>query len=255
MPDIHETAIVPAGIRVHDVSIGPYAVVEDGAEIGDGCVIGPHVVIRGSVSVGNAVTIHHGASIGGPPQVKPPVRHPGRVSIGNGTVIREYVTVNASSEPDGITRVGDCCTLMAYAHIGHDAVVEHDAILVNGATLGGFSHICHHATVSAMVPVHQYCRVGAYAYVGGGFRVVQDVPPFVLAGGEPLAPHGLNVIGLRRNGFTGEQMRRLKAIYRLFYRSGLNITQALDHIDTLEPSQERDEFAGFIRGSARGVIR
>ncbi len=260
MTNVHPTAILPSDVILGDgVEVGPYAVVEPGAVIGAGSRIGPHVTIGPGVVLGRRVQVFPGAALGLPPQIRPSVPELGGVQVGDDTVIREYVTVNAGSRRAdgeiGSTRVGARCMIMAYAHVGHDCIVEDDVILVNGATLGGFVRVEHHATVSAMVPVHQHVRIGAYSYVGGGFRVVQDVPPYVLAAGEPLKPYGLNVVGLRRNGFTTEQLRRLRAIYHHFFRSGLNTAQALARIEDLEPSFERDHFAAFLRATRRGVIR
>ena len=256
MRTIHPTAIVPIeALRGDGITVGPFVVVEAGAEIDAGCTIGPHAYIGARVRLGANVSVGHGASIGGPPQVRPACESPGGVIIGRGTTIREYVTVNAASKSDGYTCVGRNALLMAYAHVGHDCDVGDNATLVNSATLGGFAVIEHHATLSAMVPVHQYCRVGAYSYVGGGYRVVQDVPPYLLAAGDPLQPHGLNVVGLRRAGFSSDQLRRLKAIYRHVYRSGLNFAQALERFDELESSVERDVFIAFMRISKRGMIR
>lgn len=260
MTDVHPNAIVPPGVILgDDVAVGPYSVMEPGAVIGDGCRIGPHVTVGPRVVLGRRVEVFPGAALGLAPQIRPPVRDFGALEVGDGTIIREYVTLNAGSRrpggDSGCTRIGARCLVMAYGHVGHDSVVGDDVILVNGATLGGFVQVEHHATISAMVPVHQHVRIGAYSYVGGGFRVVQDVPPYVLAAGEPLRPYGLNVVGLRRNGFTDEQMARLRAIYRHFYRSGLNAAQALTRLNDLEPSPERDHFAAFARASRRGLIR
>jgi len=256
MDAIHRTAVVPSdAVLGSGCSIGAYSVIESGAHIGTECMIGPHVCIGPKVLMRERVQVFPGASLGLLPQVRPQPKRPGGLDIGADTVIRESVTINAASSAGENTCIGARCLLMAYAHVGHDCRVGDDVTLVNGATLGGYVEIEHHATISAMVPVHQYSRIGAYSYVGGGYRVVQDVPPYLLAAGEPLKPHGLNTVGLRRNGFTEDQMRRLKAIYRHFYRSGLNFAQALARIDELEPCEERDHFASFIEKSERGVIR
>jgi UDP-N-acetylglucosamine acyltransferase len=156
---------------------------------------------------------------------------------------------------DGITRIGDRCLLMAYVHVGHDCTVGNDVVLVNGATLGGHVQVEEGATISALVPVHQFVRIGAFSYVAGGYRAVQDVPPYVLAAGEPLKPYGLNVTGLKRNGFAPAQMKRLRAIYRLFFRSGLNTSQALTRSNELESSHELEKFVTFVRATQRGIVK
>jgi len=254
MCKVHPAAIVPAGVTLgRDVEIGPFAVIEPGATIGEGCVIGAHVVIGPEVRLGARVRVFPGAVLGTHPQIRPLPTTAGPLDVGADTVIREHATLNGGSR--GPTRIGRRCLVMTGAHVGHDCVVGDEVTLINGATLGGFVEIEHHAAVSAMVPVHQFVRIGAYSYVGGGFRVVQDVPPYLLAAGEPLRPYGLNVVGLRRAGFSEDQLRGLRAIYRHFFRSGLNTSQALARIDELEPSPERDHFAAFVAASTRGIIR
>jgi UDP-N-acetylglucosamine acyltransferase len=253
---VHPTAIIADSVRIADgCQIGPYVVIEDDAVLGDHCVVGPHVCIGRRTVLGDRVEVYHGASLGLPPQARKGGSGLGGLRVGSDTIVREHVTLNAVASENGWTTIGERCLLMAYVHVGHGAQVGDDVILVNGATLGGFVEIEHHATISAMVPVHQYSLVGAYSYVGGGYRVVKDVPPYVMAAGDPLKPHGLNAVGLRRNGFTLEQMTDLRDMYRLFYRSGLNTSQALDRFDELAPSPERDHFAGFVRRSKRGIIR
>ena len=256
MSDIHPSAIIGEGVTLGTgCTVGPFAVIESGAVIGDGCSIHPHVTIGPKVHLGPRVQVFPGAAVGMIPQTKPQPEHPGGVTVGADTVIRECVTLNAATTADAVTRIDERCLLMAYVHAGHDSVVEDDVILANGVTLAGHVTVEQHATISAMVPVHQFVRVGAYSYTGGGFRIVQDVPPYVMAGGEPLTPHGLNSVGLRRNGFTDEQMNRLKKIYRHFYRSGLNTAQALSRADELEDCAEKRAFVHFIEQSSRGIIK
>jgi UDP-N-acetylglucosamine acyltransferase len=251
---VHATAIAPQDLP-DDVSLGPFAVVELGALIGHGCRLEAHALVASCASIGDRTRVFPGAVVGLDPQIRPLPDDSGGVRIGSDTVLREHVTVNAGSTPGSFTRVGDRCLLMAGAHVGHDCSVGDDVTLVNGVALGGFVEVEHNATISAMVPVHQYVRIGAYSYVGGGFRVVQDVPPFVLAAGEPLKPCGINVTGLRRCGFGDERIAALKRLYRLFYRSGLNVSEALARFDELEPSADRDRFSAFVVASSRGVIR
>ncbi len=254
MDMVHPTAVVPDDLSP-TVTVGPYTVVDDGATLGADCRLESHVVIGSGVALGRGVRAFPGVILGLDPQVRPAPARFGRVEIGSETVLREHVTVNGAASADGVTRVGGGCLLMAGAHVGHDCNVGEGVVLVNGAALGGYVEIEPHATVSAMVPVHQYVRIGAYSYVGGGFRVVQDVPPYVLVAGEPLRVCGLNTVGLKRGGFEPERIGRLKKLYRLFYRSGLNTSQALARFDELEPSAERDRFAAFVTASARGVVR
>ncbi|HPU85296.1 MAG TPA: acyl-ACP--UDP-N-acetylglucosamine O-acyltransferase [Candidatus Latescibacteria bacterium] len=252
---VDETAQLGSG-----VTVAPFAIVKAGAVANDGCTIGSHAFIASGVRLGARVQVFSHACLGTIPQTKPQPSREGFLIVGDDTVIREFTTLNSGSVlqdrgGDGTTRIGARCLLMAYVHVGHDCTVGNDVILVNGATLGGHVVVEDFATISALVPVHQFVRIGAYSYVAGGFRAVQDVPPYILAAGEPLRPYGLNVVGLRRHGFTAEQFRRLRAIYRLFFRSSLNTAQALSRSNDLEPSPERDRFVAFLERSQRGVIR
>jgi UDP-N-acetylglucosamine acyltransferase len=203
------------------------------------------------------VRVHAGAVLGGPPQDLK--FHPGTVSyleIGEGTTIRECVTANVGTDPESTTRIGARCLLMAYSHVGHNTVVGDDVVIANGAQLAGHVEVQDYAIIGGLVPIHQFCRVGRYSFVGGGCRIGKDVPPFLRAAGEPLRPSSLNSIGLTRRGFSDEVVAALKRAFRILYRQDLLTEEALQRIRAEVPDlPEVREFANFVESSARGVIR
>jgi len=210
-------------------------------------------ILRGTI-LGNDCRIFHGAVIGGLPQ---DLKYEGGDTptvVGDGTVLREYVTIHRGTREEG-TIVGSHAYLMAYVHVGHDSRIGDNVILANTVQLGGFTQIDEYAFIGGCTPVHQYCRVGAHAFVGGGYRVVQDVPPYIMASGEPLRFGGPNVVGLRRRGFPPEVRARIKQAYKLIYRSGHNLSQAVAIIrEELEPAPEIQVILGFIEQASRGLI-
>ncbi len=236
-----------------DVTIGPYAIVDSGTVIGDRSRVMAHAHVMPGTTLGADCQLFQGAVIGGPPQHIDFEEHDTKVTVGDSTVIREYVTVNRGMRESG-TIIGSQAYLMAYVHVGHDCRIGDRVILANGVQLGGFVQIDEYASVGGMTPVHQQCRVGAHAFVGGGFRVVQDVPPYILATGEPLGFSGLNLVGLRRRGIPAEVQARIKRAYKLIYRSDYTIRQALAAIrQEMEPSSEIQAILDFIESSTRGI--
>ena len=172
----------------------------------------------------------------------------------NGNVIREYCTLNRGTKATGETVVGNNCLLMAYVHVAHDCVVKNDVILANAVQLGGHVSVDDFSTIGGMTPVHQFCRIGIYAFIGGGLRVVQDVPPYILANGEPLKFSGINIIGLRRHRFLSKQRDNIKRIYKTIYNSNQNISQAIKKITENYHSKEAEIIISFIQSSKRGLI-
>ena len=210
-------------------------------------------VLRGS-TLGADCRVFQGAVIGGLPQDLKFEGGDTPTSVGDGTVLREYVTIHRGTGEAG-TVVGSRAFLMAYVHVGHDGIIGDNVILANMVQLGGFAQIHEYAFVGGCTPVHQFCRVGAHAFVGGGYRVVQDVPPYVMASGEPLRFGGLNVVGLRRRGFPAETRARIKQAYKFIYRSGHDLSQAVAAIkEELEPAPEIRVILGFIKQGTRGFI-
>lgn len=238
-----------------NVSIGPFTTVEDDVVIGDGTWIGPHVHIANGARLGTNCKVHPGAVVGGPPQDLKYRNEPTTLEVGNNTVIRECVTLNRATVETGRTVIGNDCLFMAYTHVAHDCRVGNNVIIANCAPLGGHAHIGDYVIIGGMTPVHQFVQIGDHAMIGGGFRVIKDVPPYILCGQEPLHYEGLNIIGLRRRGFSAKSIGLLEQTYRLVYRSDLNVSQAVDRIKKeVEQSPEVKKVLDFIAGSKRGIV-
>ncbi|MGE5457945.1 MAG: acyl-ACP--UDP-N-acetylglucosamine O-acyltransferase [Methanococcaceae archaeon] len=257
MNNIHTTAVVSSKAILGDnITVGPYSIINDDVEIGDGCQIGPHTVIYDGARIGNRVKIFQGASIANIPQDLKFNGDPTQFIIGDDTTIHEFVTLHRGTHETGFSKIGNNCLLMAYAHVAHDSVIGDNCILANGVQIAGHVNIENFVIIGGLTPVHQFCNVGQHAMIGGGFRVVQDVPPFVLAGSEPLRYSGLNIIGLRRRGFSNQNILALKEAYTILYNSGLNFSQAREKIQ--EEMGDNPCIAlvlDFLKKSTRGIIR
>ncbi|MGE5189819.1 MAG: acyl-ACP--UDP-N-acetylglucosamine O-acyltransferase [Gemmatimonadota bacterium] len=259
---IHETALVDPGATLgKDVEVGPYAVIGPKVTIGDGCSIGAHAVVESHVRMGRGTRVSPFASIGAPPQDLKFRGEETWVEIGEGTTIREYATVNRGTVGGGgVTRVGRGALLMAYCHVAHDCHVGDRVIMANAATLAGHITVEDGAFIGGLVGVHQFVRIGTFAIVGALSGVPLDIPPYVKAvvgrGQKGTGLFGLNVIALRRNGFSDETIAGLKKTYRILFRSGLPMTEALARVEAeLPPSPEVRHLVDFIRASKRGVQR
>lgn len=252
---VHPTAIVSPQARIHpSATIGPFAVIEPGVTIGEGCQILARVSVKTGCSLGGGNRVHEGAVLGGPPQDLSFSGQQTQVSIGDRNVFREGVTIHGSTRPDHPTVVGSDCFLMAYAHVAHDCRLGNGVIMANNSALGGHVEVADRAFVSGGVMVHQFSRIGRLAMVGGQSKVVQDCLPFVTSAGNPARARGLNVVGLRRAGFTVEQRMRLKRAFRLLLRSGLHRAEALESLEGLRDPLV-DELVAFVRSSKRGIAR
>jgi UDP-N-acetylglucosamine acyltransferase len=253
---IHPTAIIDLGAELsYDVEVGPYAIIQDNVIIGAGCVVGPHALLAAGTRMGHNVKVGKSAVIGEKPQDLKFSGEPSIAEIGDNTVIREFVTIHRGTEATGRTVVGPDCFLMAYSHVAHDCVVESKVILANVVNLAGHVRVEEHATVGGIVPVHQFVRIGGHSFIGGGYRVTKDVPPYILAASEPLKFCGLNHVGLKRRGFSAETMSAIKHAYTLIYNSNLNVSQALVRIrEEREMIPEVRYVVEFIEASARGII-
>ena len=254
---IHPTAIIEAGARLHpSVSVGPFSIVEAGAEIGEGSVIDSSVRIYGPSRLGRHNRVCHGAVLGCEPQdltFSPDKNRP--LLIGDHNHFKEGVNVSRGVKSEAGTRIGSHNYLMAFAHIGHDCLVGDHNIFANTATLAGHVEVEHHVFLSGQTAVHQFCRIGAYAIIGGVSGVPQDVPPYVMADGHRAEIIGLNLVGLRRNGFDPARRERIKRAYRLIYKSGLRLADALARLEVEQPiPEEIRHLIDFFRGSQRGVI-
>ncbi|HET7370223.1 MAG TPA: acyl-ACP--UDP-N-acetylglucosamine O-acyltransferase [Gammaproteobacteria bacterium] len=257
-PRIDERAVVDPGARVGEgVSVGPYSVIGPDVEIGAGTWIGPHVVVRGPTRIGAENRIFQFASVGEEPQDKKYRDEPTGLEIGDRNTIREYVTINRGTTQDrGATTIGNDNWIMAYVHIAHDCVIGDDIILANAVTLAGHVTIDSYANLGGFTKVHQFCRVGRYSFCGMDTGLTRDVPPFVMASGMPAQPFGINSEGLRRRGFSAEQVANIKRAYRLLYRSGLRLEEAREQL--AERAQKQPELAvlvEFLEASERGIIR
>lgn len=255
---IDPRAIVDSGATLGDgVQVGPYSVIGPGVEIGAGCVIGPHVVIKGPTRIGCNNRIYQFASIGDDPQDKKYRGEPTCLEIGDGNTIREYCTLNRGTiQDEGVTRIGSRNWIMAYVHIAHDCVLGNDIVMANNASLAGHVHIDDHAILGGFAMVHQFCKIGAYAFLQFAAGVNRDVPPFVVASGIPAKPAGLNTEGMRRHGFDADRVLALKKAYKLLYRSGLRLEQARAELEALavdHPDVAR--FSHFLESNPRSIIR
>ncbi len=254
---IHDTAVIHPGARLgKDVEIGPYAVIGENVVIGDGVKIGAHVVIDGWTSIGNNCLIFPSASIGMEPQDLKFRGEKSYVFIGEGTKIREFATVNRATGEGEETRVGDNCLLMAYTHVAHNCVVGNNVIMSNAATLAGHVVVEDRAVIGGLSGVHQFVKIGLNAMIGGASKVVQDVPPFVIVDGHPAKVSGLNNVGMSRAGISLNARRNLKKAYKILYRSGLSLAQAIAVMEQeLDSCYEVEHFLRFLRNAERGICR
>lgn len=255
---IHPTAIIDSKADIDsNVEVGPYSIIGANVQIGSGTVIGPHVVIQPHVEIGSDCNIFQYASIGAIPQALKFQGEETYVKIGRGTVIREFVTVNRGTGFGGeITEVGEENFLMAYVHIAHDCKTGRNVILANNATLAGHIVIEDYVTVGGLVAIHQFVRIGNYAYIGGKSAVVKDIPPYVIAAGDRAKLHGLNSVGLKRHGFSQETLSSLKKAYRIIFRIGLTLNEAIERVKAeVEQVPEVNDLIRFIKSSERGITR
>ncbi|MFN3530455.1 MAG: acyl-ACP--UDP-N-acetylglucosamine O-acyltransferase [Bacteroidia bacterium] len=251
LSNIHSEAKIGAGTE-----ISSFVTISANVEIGEKCWIGPNVTIMDGARIGNHVKIYPGAVISAPPQ---DLKYKGEETltiIGDGTTIRECVTVNRGTIDRHKTEVGKNCLLMAYSHVAHDCIVGNHVILANLATLAGHITVHDWAILEGMVAVQQFITIAEHAFVGGGSLVRKDVPPYVKCAKEPLSFAGVNVIGLRRRGFSEAAIRQIEDIYRIIYVRGYNMSKALEMvIAEVDPSKERDRILDFIRNSSFGVVK
>ena len=255
---IHATAIVDSKAEIDiNVEVGPYSIIGKNVSIESGTVIGPHVIIEPYVTIGQDCNIFQYASIGAIPQALKYKGEKTYVKIGRGTIVREFVTINRGTGfGGGITEVGEENFLMAYAHIAHDCKTGREVILANNATLAGHIIIGDYVTVGGLVAIHQFVRIGNHAYVGGKSAVVKDIPPYVMAAGDRAKLHGLNSVGLKRHGVSQEALSLLKRAYRIIFRIGLTLNEAIERVKAeVEQTPEVINLIDFIKSSQRGITR
>ena len=262
MATVHPTAIIEPGAELGEsVSVGAYSIVRSHVRVGEGTSIGPHCVIEGRTHIGRDNRIFQFCSLGAAPQDKKYAGEPTELHIGDRNTIREFCTFNLGTAQDvGVTRLGSDNWVMAYVHIAHDCQVGDQTIFANNTTLGGHVHVGHWAIIGGLSGVHQFVKIGAHVMVGFGSAVSQDVPPFMLVDGNPLAVRGFNIEGLRRRGFTPERLAAVKQMHRLLYRSGNTLEAARAGITAMADQMPaaRDDVAlmsGFLDSAARGIAR
>jgi UDP-N-acetylglucosamine acyltransferase len=262
MANIHPTAIVDGAAELDEsVVVGAYSIIREGVRIGAGTTIGPHCVIEGRTTIGRDNRIFQFCSLGAVPQDKKYAGEPTELHIGDRNMIREFCTFNLGTAQDSaVTRVGNDNWVMAYVHLAHDVQLGSNNTLANNATLAGHVHVGDWITVGGLSGVHQFVKIGSYAFIGFSSAVTQDVPPYMMVDGNPLAVRGFNVEGLRRRGFGAERIAAVKQMHRLLYRNGLTLDRARDDIAALAtevPAAAADVamMSDFLASATRGIAR
>jgi len=253
---IHPQAIVSPKAKLSDgVVVGPFLIIEDDVIIGEGTHVASHVLIANGTRIGNNCRIHHGAVLGTIPQDLKFHGEATTLEIGDHTTIREFATLNRGTAERSQTTVGHHSFIMAYAHVAHDCSIGNHVILANAVNLAGHVVVEDFVVIGGLVPVHQFVHIGCHAMIGGGFRVPKDVPPYVLAGQEPLSYQGLNIVGLRRRNFAPDVVNHIEKTYNLIYQQGLNVSQAIEKVlQEVEMTKEVKHIIDFIQRSRRGII-
>jgi UDP-N-acetylglucosamine acyltransferase len=249
--------VSPQAEIAEDVEVGPFSIIGRDVVVGAGTWIGPHAVINGPTRIGVGNKIFQFASIGDAPQDKKYKGEPTRLEIGDRNVFRECVTVNRGTTHGlGVTRIGNDNLLMAYSHVAHDCQLGNQIVLANCATLGGHVELGDWVIMGGLSAVHQFTKVGAHCFLAHNAAVTRDVPPYIMAVGRPAVPHSVNSEGLKRRGFSEAQIRNIRRAYRVLYRSGLKLQEALEQLETAAASQEEIRpFVDFIKRSSRSLVR
>ncbi|MCM8780963.1 MAG: acyl-ACP--UDP-N-acetylglucosamine O-acyltransferase [Candidatus Omnitrophica bacterium] len=254
---IHKTAIVSDKAKLaDDVEVGPYAIIGDNVTIGKGSVVGAFCVIDGNTTIGQGCKIFTGAVIGSHPQ---DLKYKGAKSfleIGDNNIIREYCTFNPGTEENSKTIIGNNNLFMAYSHVAHDCRIGNQCIIANNGTLAGYVTVEDKAVIGGLVAIHQFVRVGTLSIIGGCSKVVQDIPPYSTCDGHPARVYGVNLVGLRRNGFSRESITQLDCAFRILFNEGLSVRHALEKIEKeLKACDEISYLVDFIKNSQRGIAR
>jgi len=255
--EIHPSAIVDSKAELRAGTIvGPYCIVGSDVMLGEGCWLQHHVTLCGPMRAGRENKFYAYCSIGQQTQDLKYAGEPTYLEIGNENTFREFCTVNRSTKSDGKTRVGNRGNFLAYSHIGHDCTVGDSVVFSNNGTLAGHVEVGDHAVMGGLTAVHQFCRIGRFAITGGCSKIVQDVPPFLIADGNPAEIRGVNLVGLERACYAPESVKAIKEAFRLIYRSKLNTRQAIEAVrNQIEPREEVTHLIEFIEKSERGIIR
>jgi len=256
MPTIHPTAVISPKSHIDSgVQVGPFSIIGENVTLCKDCEVGSSVNIQGHTEIGARCKIFTGAVIGSLTQ---DLKYRGGdtfIKIGEDNTIREYVTVNSGTAEGESTVIGKKNLLMAYVHIAHNCVIGNNTIIANAGTLAGHVEVEDFAIIGGLAGIHQFCRIGRHAIVGGCSKVTKDVVPFVMADGHPAKPFGVNKTGLKRRGFTPESIGSIEKAYRLLFRSGLNVSEALSEIEKMEETEETACLVSFIRKAERGIAK
>ncbi|CAN5326610.1 acyl-ACP--UDP-N-acetylglucosamine O-acyltransferase [soil metagenome] len=257
-PEIHPTAIIDPTAKIGDgVRIGPYCVIHAGVNLGHGCWLQNHVTLAGPSTIGPDNRFYAYAAVGQQSQDLKYEGEPTYLEIGQGNTFREFVTVNRGTSQGGKTVIGNHGNFLAYAHVAHDCTVGDHVIFSNNGTLAGHVSVGDHAILGGLTAVHQFCRIGAHSITGGCSKIVQDVPPFMVADGNPAVIRSVNAVGLQRRGFSEDSVRCVKQAYRTLFKRDLNFTQALDalraHPSSADPAVS--QLIAFVASSERGIVR
>jgi len=255
---IDPTAIVDSNAELaDDVSVGPFSVIGAGVKIGAGTVVGSHVVIKGPTTIGKQNRIYQFTSIGEDPQDKKYAAEITRLEIGDRNTIREYTSMHRGTKQDrSLTKIGNDNLFMAYTHVAHDCIIGNHVIMANGASLAGHVHLHSHAILGGFTLVHQFTQIGQYSFAAMGSAITQDIPPFVMVGGKPTRPHGINSVGMERNGISPEDIRLIRKAYKIIYKTNLRLEDAIDQMEDLAgESKELSDMVSFLRNVSRGILR
>ncbi len=255
---IHPTAIIESGADLaDDVTVGPYSFIGTEVKIGTGTTVGSHVVIKGPTSIGKHNRIYQFCSIGEDPQDKKYAAEITRLEIGDRNTIREFATMHRGTKQDmSITKIGSDNLFMAYTHVAHDCVIGDHVIMANGASLAGHVQLHSHAILGGFTLVHQFTKIGQYSFAAMGSAITQDIPPYVMVGGKPTRPHGINSVGMERNGITAEDIRLIRKAYKMIYKMNLRLEDAIDQMEDLAgDSKELSIMVNFLRSVSRGILR
>jgi UDP-N-acetylglucosamine acyltransferase len=240
-----------------NVSVGSFSVIGPDVKIGSGTVIGPHVVIKGPTSIGQHNRIYQFTSIGEDPQDKKYAAELTRLEIGDRNTIREFTSMHRGTQQDhSVTQIGNDNLFMAYTHVAHDCVIGNHVIMANGASLAGHVRLNNHAILGGFTLVHQFTQIGQYSFAAMGSAITQDIPPFIMVGGKPTRPHGINSVGMERNGISAEDIRLIRKAYKIIYKMNLRLEDAIDQMEDLAgDSKELSDMVSFLRNVRRGILR
>jgi UDP-N-acetylglucosamine acyltransferase len=240
-----------------NVSVGSFSVIGPDVKIGSGTVIGPHVVIKGPTSIGQHNRIYQFTSIGEDPQDKKYAAEITRLEIGDRNTIREFTSMHRGTQQDrSVTQIGNDNLFMAYTHVAHDCVIGNHVIMANGASLAGHVRLNNHAILGGFTLVHQFTQIGQYSFAAMGSAITQDIPPFIMVGGKPTRPHGINSVGMERNGISAEDIRLIRKAYKIIYKMNLRLEDAIEQMEDLAgDSKELSDMVSFLRNVRRGILR